>query len=93
MAAAIDDVTAGILLTNNAQNATSAVQGHTYLLEATRLGHQAAIDMRQSAALQEMRTSAQSREVLQTQAALNSPRQTAPAYQPSQAAPAATPAK
>ena len=82
MAAAIDDVTAGILLSNNAQNATSAGQGHTYLLEATRLGHQSSIDMRQAAAIQEMRTSAQSREVLQTQAALNAPRMTAPGYLP-----------
>ena len=82
MAAAdvFDSVTASKFAATTLQQTDAANAGMVFLLETTRLGHQAAIDMRQSMAVQEARTSAQSREVLQTQAAMNAPRQTAPAF-------------
>lgn len=80
-ASMIDPVTAALMQANTANAVGQATQGMTYLMETARLGYQGAINMREAAAVQEMRMSAQSREVLQTQAALNAPRQTAPAYE------------
>ena len=86
MAAAdiFDAVTGAKFAATTLQQVDSANAGTVFLLETTRLGHQAAIDMRQSMAVQEARTSSQSREILQTQAAMNAPRQTAPAYIPAE---------
>jgi len=75
-------VTASKFAATTLQQTDAANAGMVFLLETTRLNHQASTDMRQAMAVQEVRTSAQSREVLQTQAALNAPRQTAPGFIP-----------
>lgn len=94
MAAAdvFDSVTAGNFASRIVQQSQDAQDGQNYLMQVTRLGHQANIDARNAFALQEAKMSAQGREILQTQAAMNAPRQTAPAYVP-EAAGVATVAK
>jgi len=77
-----DSATTAKFAATTIQQTDIANAGLISLMEMTRLGHQAMIDQRSAMAIQEARTSAQSREVLQTQAALNAPRQTAPAYVP-----------
>lgn len=82
-----DPVTGAQFAGRTMQQSQAAQDGQNYLVEATRLGHQSSIDSRQAFALQEAKMSAQGREILQTQAAMSAPRQTAPAYVPEAAAP------
>ena len=79
MAIAMDDLTVSQFTTHALQNAQQAAQGHSFLMEAARTGYLTQLEKigtREAVAMQETRVSAQSREILQSQAALQAPRDT-----------------